>query len=130
MSRKKFIELKSMKKSLFIALVLSSFIFSSCKKNDDFTNPDNLFGTEWKSMDSDEGQYDLLKFNSKTEVEYLIQEFPSDGGKLVTVGEGTYSISGNKIHIDAGNQYELSGTIDGKTMNLDLFGNKKTFTKQ
>jgi hypothetical protein len=112
-----------------LAFLLTSLIFSSCKK-DDFTNPENLFGTEWKSMDSDEGVYDLLKFNSKTEVEYLVQEVESDGGKLSTVGEGTYSISGNKIFIDAGYNYELSGTIDGKTMNLDHFGTKKTFKKQ
>lgn len=117
-----------MKKVLFIALTLSAFIFSSCKK-DDYTNPDNLAGTEWKSMDSDYGEYDLLKFNSKTDVEYLVQEVVSDGGKLVTLGEGTYSISGNKIYIEAGSD-EFSGTIDGKTMNLDHFGDKKKFTLQ
>ena len=59
----------------------------------------------------------------------MVQEFESDGGKLVTIGDGTYSISGNTIYIDAGYD-EFSGTIDGKNMNLDHFGENKNFTKQ
>lgn len=132
MANTKLIKMKSMKKLIFITLTLTAILFTSCKKDDDYTNPDNLFGTEWKSLDVDysDVEFDLIKFNSKTDVEYLIQEKANNGGKLLTLGEGTYSISGNKINIDAGYDYEFSGTINGNSMTLDYYGKKKTFAIQ
>jgi hypothetical protein len=118
-----------MKKELFIALVLTVVVFSSCKKDDDFTNPDNLVGTEWKSLDTDysDEEYYLFKFNSKTIVEEWTKN--SDETKLYNEMSGTYTISGNKITIDFG-YTPLEGVIEGKTMNFAYDGGVVAFTKQ
>lgn len=118
-----------MKRTIFIVLISILAVFSSCKKDDDFTNPDNLAGTEWKSLDTDyeDEEYYLFKFTSKTIVEEWTKY--KDETKLYNEMSGTYSISGNKITIDFG-YTPLAGVIEGKTMNFAYDGAVVVFTKK
>lgn len=120
-----------MKKLLFITLTLMVFLLSSCKKNEDFTNPANLTGTSWKSDNmgtTSAPDYMMLKFISKTTVEVW---FKSYGDATFTMdSSGIYTISGNSITIDIGDGHPTTGGIDGNTMTFVENGETIKFTKQ
>ena len=119
-----------MKKSIFIAFSFMVLLFFSCSKDDDFTDPDNLSGTEWKSFDVDfpeEEEYYIFKFTSKTVIELWIKE---KGGVLYKEWTGIYTINGKTISIDFGDGDIISGVIEGNKMNFAYDGEIIVFTKQ
>lgn len=118
-----------MKKLLFIALVLSSIILSSCNKDEDYTDPDNLAGTEWKSLDTEysDEEYYLFKFTTKTIIEMWIKY--EDDTKVYNEMSGIYSILGNAITINFDGD-PVTGVIDGNTMNFAYDGEVITFKRQ
>lgn len=117
-----------MKRTIFIVLISILVVFSSCKKDDDI-NPDNLAGTEWKSLntDYDDEEYYLFKFTSKTIVELWIKN--EGDPKLYEEMDGIYSITGSNITIDFGYE-DITGVIEGKTMSFASDGSVVVFTKQ
>lgn len=120
-----------MEKLFFITLTLMVFFLSSCKKNEDFSNPANLAGTSWKSDNvgtSAEPDYIMLKFISKTTVEVW---FKYNGETTFTMdSSGIYTISGSSITVDIGDGYPITGAIDGNTMTFVDNGETIKFTKQ
>ncbi len=71
-----------------------SILLISCSKDDDLTNPDNLSGTEWKSVVGNQGHNYLLKFIGITI--YALYEYePLDGLDLLV--RGSYTIEGKSI---------------------------------
>lgn len=114
-----------MRKLLFIALVLTTVIFSSCSKKDDLAT-DDLTGTTWKSVDDPDAEYVILKFTSKTVVEIWYKDVGV--AEIYKEMTGVYSISGNQITINFGEE-PFTGGIEGKTMNFSEDGEVMTFTK-
>jgi hypothetical protein len=130
MSRKKQIKLKMMKKTIVLGLFMMSILLISCSKDDDFTDPDNLSGTEWKSVVENQGHYYLLKFIGKTIYE-LYEYEPLDGLNLWV--RGSYIIEGKSIVLEWDSGYKDKVTINGNKLtwpDLDVDGNDVIFTKQ
>jgi hypothetical protein len=117
-----------MKKVIVLGLFVASIFLISCSKDDDFTDPDNLSGTEWKSLNVDTSyeEYYIFKFTSKTIIEFWIKEKDE---VLYIEWSGVYSLSGNTITIDYGDDI-VSGVIDGNKMNFAYDGEVMVFTKQ
>jgi hypothetical protein len=127
---KKIYKLKKMKKSILIAFSLMMLLFFGCSKDDDFTDPENLSGTEWKSFDvdfPDEEDYYIFKFISNTVIELWIKE---KEGVLYKEWTGIYTINGKTISIDFGDGDIISGVIEGNKMNFAYDGEIIVFTKQ
>jgi hypothetical protein len=119
-----------MKKINLIGFFLLIFVFISCSKDDDFTDPENLSGTEWKSFDVDfpeEEEYYIFKFTSKTVIELWVKE---KVGVLYKEWTGIYTINGKTISIDFGDGDIISGVIEGNKMNFAYDGEIIVFTKQ
>lgn len=116
-----------MKKTTLIGFFLLIFIFISCSKDDDFTDAENLSGTEWKSTVED-GYYYLMKFTGKSS--YELSEFSPNFGhdKLES---GSYSVDESIIILHSDDGIIDRVTIEGnKFIWYDLYGEDETFTKQ
>ncbi len=115
-----------MKKYLLITLLLIISIMLSCSK--DSVSSGDLSGTTWKHtyVDDSWDEYILLKFKTKTTLEFWYKPF---NYPLEKDGDGIYSIDGSKITIDDGT-YSASGTIDKKTISFVQSGELYTFVKQ
>ena len=116
-----------MKNILLFTIVLTTILLSSCKK-DSMSDPTDLSGTEWKSLDVDPQyeEYILLKFKSKTTVELWYKD---KGDPIYMDSEGIYSISGKSITMNFGNGAD-TGAIDGNVINFSESGTIIRFTKQ
>ena len=107
-----------MKKILYIALVLTTVIFSSCSKKDDLAIPTDLSGTSWKTDNlgtAASPEYLMLKFPSKTSAEEWSM-FASET-IFTQYHAGVYSLNGNQITINFGDGPTI-GTITGKTITI------------
>ncbi len=105
-------------------------LFFACSKDDDFTDPGNLSGTEWKSLFvefPEEEEYYILKFVSKTIIEFWIKEKEGDLYKERT---GIYTLNGKTITIDLGDDDLVSGIIEGNKINFIYDGAIIVFVKQ
>ena len=118
-----------MKRALIIGFCLVTITLLSCSKDDDFTDPDNLSGTEWKSFDVGfaEVEYYLFKFTSNIKFEFWIKEKGEDINKVLS---GIYSLSGKTISFDFGDGIIISGVIEGSIMNFAYDGCVSVFTKE
>lgn len=120
-----------MKNLLFISLTLMVFLLSSCKKDEDFTDPDKLSGTSWKSGNMGtvtEPDYYMLKFTSKTTVE-LWSKYSGDN-IFSKEDSGIFTISGTRITFNFEYVGSIEGTIDGTTITIVDGGETGTFIKQ
>ncbi len=113
-------------------IVISAFTissFSSCDKDDndlDFTNPENLSGTTWKTSDyhpdSDEWEYAALKFKTTSALELWAKVIGQDEEKH---GNCTYTIEGSNIKIVADgvplSEWYMEGTINAQEMELSIY---------
>ena len=108
-------------------LSLMFILLTSCKKDEDFTNPNNLSGTSWLSENIGtelQPDYLMLKFTSTSAVELWSKYF---GDKTFTLEDkGAYTISGTTITIILVDSGTGNGIIGGKTMTFE----GSTFTKQ
>lgn len=104
-------------------------LLSSCSDDDnalDFTNPENLPGTTWKSFDDhpewDGWEYAALKFQTTSVVEFWIKEIGQDEYKY---GPMNYTINNRNIKFlwDGVPQSEwyMEGTINGQEMELSIY---------
>lgn len=117
-----------MKNVIVLGLFIVSILLISCSKNDDFTDPDNLSGTEWKSTIGNQGHYYLLKFIGKTVYE-LYEYEPGEG--LGLIERGSYTIEEKNIILQLPSGYLDKIIINGnKLIWNDLYGNDEIFTKQ
>ena len=97
----------------------------------DYTNPENLSGTNWKCTDAEPlygagTEYIYMKFLSTLDIEGGSKETNEDEVKEFT---GTYTVDGSTIYIDNG--YETNtGTIDGTNISMEIEGNTYVFAKQ
>ena len=116
---------------LIISIIVIIFLsFSSCKK-DDYTNPKNLSGTEWKSAIVHEaGIYYLLKFTGKSS--YELREYEPQLDKLEVYQRGSYSMDGNNIEFNPDDDdYTDRGVINGQTLTFfDLYDGDIVFAIQ
>ena len=113
----------------FLLIGLAYFITTGCK-NDDFNDPNDLKGTQWKSEVKYGGHYYLLKFPGKTTYElyeYEPQDAPDPLGLLET---GTYSIDESILILNSDDGYTDRLKIEGIEIRWDyLFGEDEVFTK-
>lgn len=112
-------------------LILITFsvlvLFFGCSKDDDFTDPENLSGTEWKSTVED-GYYYLMKFTGKSS--YELSEFSPNYG-LDKLESGSYSVDESIIILHSDDGIIDRVTIEGnKFIWYDLYGEDETFIKQ
>jgi len=115
-----------MKHFLLLTLFWGIAVLSSCNK-DGVPNSGDLTGTTWKYTypDNDWDEYTLLKFKSKTTLEFWYKPY---GSPLEKDGEGIYYIEGSTITINTGEA--VTGTIDKKTITFVEDGELYVFTKQ
>lgn len=107
-------------KNIFLVVSLCFAFLMSCNK--DYTNPENLSGTEWKSYDVDENyEYFLLKFISTSQAELFIKWVtPLDNyPNPEPIASGEYSIKGNEIEITLISVFK--GIINKKEMELTVY---------
>ena len=126
-------------KNIFLLSFCLTFLIS-CSK--DYTNPENLNGTEWRSYDIDENyEYFLLKFISTSQAELWVKwvnpldDYPNPE----YIYSGEYSIDGNSIEIIPSESMGYSGTffkgiieskeIELKTYNDGVHKNTLKFVK-
>jgi hypothetical protein len=119
---------KIMKKILFITVAITTILFVSCSKEEDYTNPENLFGTTWKCKTGlgSETEYASLKFISTSSVEGWSKQISEDEIKDWT---GTYIIFIKTITVNYGTE-SFTGTIEGTNMNVVIDGVPYLFKKQ
>lgn len=116
---------KTLKITFPIMLLGLVFITTNCSKKDDFADPKNSSGTEWKSVTTSDGYYYLLNFTGKTT--YELSDFDPNyiSGKPDLIERGSYSIDENNIEFepDGYSDYPDRGVIEGgKLTYYDLFG--------
>jgi len=117
-----------MKNTIIMGLFIATLTLVSCSKDDDFTDPDNLSGTEWKSTIGNQGHYFLLKFTGKTSFE-LYEYEPLEG--LDVIFRGSYNIDEKNITLQAIGGYIYKGIINGNKLTLyDFSVDDEIFTKQ
>lgn len=102
----------------------------NCK--DDFTDPKNLSGTEWKSEVKYGSFYYVLKFPGKTTYElYEYGGWTYEPNKLDLLETGTYLIDENILILNSDDGYTDRVKIEGnKIIWDDLYGEDEIFTKQ
>ena len=119
-------------KNILSILMLVALLSSSCSKDDDYTDPKNLSGTEWKYIlpqdEWEDEEYHLLKFVSTTKFEFWIKYV--DNTELEKETTGLYSVSGNNIALDYGGDYLETGIIEGNTLSFSYDGEVLVFRKQ
>jgi hypothetical protein len=119
-----------------LCYAIAAIVIVSCskdKKEEEYTNPENLSGTIWKCYDGldEDMEYAALKFISTSAIEGWTK-FKS--GTEVKDWTGSYTVNSNIItvnYINAFGNHSFAGAIDGETMNL-AFENAGTlvFKKQ
>lgn len=112
----------------FLLLALFSFLLlTSCSK-DDFTNSENLKGTQWKSETKYEGHYYLLKFPGNASYELFEYE---PGEDLDILDQGSFSIDEKIIAFNSDVGFTDRATIEGnKILWDDFYGEDEIFEKQ
>lgn len=111
-----------------VLITFSVFIlFIGCAKDDDFSDLENLSGTEWKSTVKD-GFYYLMKFVGNSSYE-LYESSPGDG--LDKLESGSYAVDENIVILHSDDGITDRITIEGnKFIWQDLYGEDELFTKQ
>lgn len=109
-----------------IALILFVIIATvSCKKDEEVFGPEMLTGTKWATEDNETS----VEFKSKIEVLYIWTDHW--GGMTDEVeNEGLYSVDGNNITLDFGNDYNVKGVYEGSTITFVDDGETFTVKKQ
>lgn len=130
-----------MKKLLLSVIVLTTVLFSACKKNEtqdqkasvDYTKPENLSGTTWKCFDmavDPTMEWAALIFTSTSAVEGWTKKKTANATKDWT---GNFAIVSTTITfnylLDSVPQ-TFSGTINGENINCLMGGTPVTFKKQ
>lgn len=105
-------------KFLFVISIITFFV--SC--TEDFANPKNLVGTNWRCNynNLDNGittEYSEFRFTSTSEVEVWSK---LASGSVKKDQSNTYSISGTTIKINSGSD-SMSGTIDNKAKTMTIY---------
>ncbi|HAZ00599.1 MAG: hypothetical protein A2W90_04925 [Bacteroidetes bacterium GWF2_42_66] len=108
-----------------------AMILFGCKKDEDFTNPENLSGTVWNTNTNNEWNW-TLKFTSKTMVELWLRDIDTgeyDVDESGLEAEGFYTVEDGILEITSEND-DYNGSIDGTIIHLNIYGDLETFTKQ
>jgi hypothetical protein len=122
-----------MNRLLFITIVTISSLFFSCSKEkteliNDYTNPENLVGTTWKTKDGlgSVFEYAALKFTSLS----LVEGWTKVKSKIeIREWIGTFTIIKDTITIINSDEF-YKGPIEGEIMNLEVYGSNYVFKKQ
>ena len=121
-----------MHKKIVLLIILPLLLATACSKDEivDFTIPEHLAGTKWKSTtvaDIDKStEYVALSFTSSTTVEAW-SKYIGESEQLMWTA--SFAISNDSITIQ-NEDTEITGIIDGKTMKLNFIFGKYLFSKQ
>ena len=122
-----------MKRLLFFALVTIASLSVSCSKEPaeiiiDYTKPENLVGTTWKT---NEGLASVVEYGAIKFISLSLVEGWTKVKSRTEIREwiATYDINNKTISIT--NYDEIyAGPIEGELMNLEIYGSNYIFKKE
>jgi hypothetical protein len=99
-------------KKILVIIFLATIAIVSCKKDDnDVLSPEMLAGTKWMTDDKETS----VEFKSKIEVTYIWTDH-WNGMTDEVDNDGLYSINGNNITLDFGDNYTVKGIYEGSSI--------------
>lgn len=99
-------------KKILVVILLVTIAVVSCKKDDaDVLSPEMLAGTKWMTDDKETS----VEFKSKIEVIYIWTDH-WNGMTDEVDNDGLYSINGNNITLDFGDNYTVKGVYDNSSI--------------